>query len=139
METGVTPLKSIGAPFRRIPRRRRPEYSRCSAEWGHFLASESSKFTDAQPFDALVGRFILMYLPDPVATLKLLSRQLRSGAAIAFCEPDYTVLSTVVPEIPLLRQCEEWLREAFRRSGARVDMGMRLYQTSGMPDLLTRG
>ncbi len=95
----------------------------------HFLASEFSKFTDAQPFDALVGRFILMYLPDPVATLKLLSRQLRSGAAIAFCEPDYTVLSTVVPEIPLLRQCEEWLREAFRRSGARVDMGMRLYQT----------
>ena len=95
----------------------------------HFLASEFTDFTDARCFDALVGRFILMYLPDPVATLKLLSRQLRSGAAIAFCEPDYTVLSTVVPEIPLLRQSEEWLREAFRRSGARVDMGMRLYQT----------
>jgi ubiquinone/menaquinone biosynthesis C-methylase UbiE len=95
----------------------------------HFLASEFTDFTDARSFDAFVGRFILMYLPDPVATLKLLSRQLRSGAAIAFCEPDYTVLSTVVPEIPLLRQSEEWVREAFRRSGARVDMGMRLYQT----------
>ena len=95
----------------------------------HFLAKEFTDFSNAQPFDALVGRFILMYLPDPVATLRLLSRQLRSNAAIAFCEPDYTVLSTAVPEVPLLRQCEEWQREAFRRAGARIDMGMRLYHT----------
>jgi len=95
----------------------------------HFLANEITDFIHPQLFDALVGRFILMYLPDPVATLKLLSRHLRGGAVITFCEPDYTVLSTVVPEVPLLRQCEEWQRETFRASGARVDMGMRLYHT----------
>jgi ubiquinone/menaquinone biosynthesis C-methylase UbiE len=103
-----------------------------------FLTNEFTDFINPQLFDALVGRFILMYLPDPVATLRLLSRHLRSGAAIAFCEPDYTVLSTVVPEVPLLRQCEEWQREAFRASGARVDMGMRLYHTfrdSGFVDM----
>ncbi len=80
----------------------------------------------------------VMYLPDPAATLKLLSRHLRGGAVITFCEPDYTVLSTVVPEVPLLRQCEEWQRETFRASGARVDMGMRLYHTfrdSGFVDM----
>ena len=56
----------------------------------------------------------------------------------AFCEPDYTVLSTVVPEVPLLRQCEEWQRETFRALGACVDMGMRLYHTfrdSGFVDM----
>lgn len=94
-----------------------------------FLTNEFTEFFDSQPFDALVGRFILMYLPDPVATLSVLSRHLRSGSAIAFCEPDYTVLSTTFPEVPLLRQCEEWQREAFRRAGARTDMGMRLYHT----------
>jgi ubiquinone/menaquinone biosynthesis C-methylase UbiE len=36
----------------------------------HFLASEFTDFTDARSFDALVSRLILMYLPDPVATLK---------------------------------------------------------------------
>src|SRR6266478_5081795 len=34
-----------------------------------FQVGEFSDFWDSQPFDALVGRFILMYLPDPVATL----------------------------------------------------------------------
>lgn len=94
-----------------------------------FIANELGDFASSHLFDALVGRFILMYLPDPVATLRLLSRHLRRGAAIAFCEPDLTVLSTVVPEVPLLRQCEEWQRDAWRSSGARVDMGMRLYHT----------
>ena len=113
-----------------------------AAEAGHsnirFLANEITDFIHPQLFDALVGRFILMYLPDPAATLKLLSRHLRGGAVITFCEPDYTVLSTVVPEVPLLRQCEEWQRETFRASGARVDMGMRLYHTfrdSGFVDM----
>jgi ubiquinone/menaquinone biosynthesis C-methylase UbiE len=103
-----------------------------------FFANEFTDFINTELFDALVGRFILMYLPDPVATLKLLSRHLSGGAVITFCEPDYTVLSTVVPEVPLLRQCEEWQREAFRASGARVDMGMRLYHTfrdSGFVDI----
>src|SRR5258708_17704563 len=34
----------------------------------HFLANEITDFIHPQLFDALVGRFILMYLPDPVAT-----------------------------------------------------------------------
>jgi len=94
-----------------------------------FHALEFDDFSETEPFDALVGRFILMYLPNPVATLRRLSQHLRSGAAIAFMEPDFTVMSTVFPEIPLLQQCEQWNREAFRRAGARIDMGMRLYHT----------
>jgi trans-aconitate methyltransferase len=95
-----------------------------------FMTNEFEDLTSSQPFGALVGLFILIYLPDPVATLRLLSRHLGSGAAIAFCEPDYTVLSTTVPEVPLLRPSEKWQREAFRRAGARIDMGMHnLYHT----------
>jgi ubiquinone/menaquinone biosynthesis C-methylase UbiE len=94
-----------------------------------FQVGEFSDFADSRPFDALVGRFILMYLPDPVVILRRLSEQLRSGAVIAFMEPDFTAMSTVFPEMPLFRQCEEWSREAFRRAGARIDMGMRLYHT----------
>lgn len=94
-----------------------------------FETTEFQDFADSQPFDALVGRFILLYLPDPAATLRQLSQQLRSGAAIAFMEPDFTVDSSVFPEIPEFKDCGRWVSEALRHSGARIDMGMRLYAT----------
>ena len=93
-----------------------------------FHVTQFDDYSDPHPFDALVGRFILMYLPDPAATLRHLSRLLRSGAVIAFLEPDFSVPPRCVPEIPLVRQLEKWNAEVFRRSGARIDMGMQLYR-----------
>jgi ubiquinone/menaquinone biosynthesis C-methylase UbiE len=94
-----------------------------------FQVAEFHEFVDTQHFDALVGRFILMYLPDPVATLGHLSQQLRPGAAIAFMEPDFTVPSSVFPDLPQFKNGGHWVGEVLRRSGARIDMGMRLYAT----------
>jgi ubiquinone/menaquinone biosynthesis C-methylase UbiE len=94
-----------------------------------FQACEFNEFTEAFEFDALLGRFILMYLPDPAAVLMRLSAQLRSGGVIAFFEPAFTVPGVAFPDMPLYRQCEEWFVAALRASGATVDMGMRLHQT----------
>ena len=95
----------------------------------HLHVKEFDQFGDAAQFDALVGRFILMYLPDPVATLRHLAGSLRSGATLAFMEPDFTVPSSVFPPLPDFKNCEKWIREALRRSGARQHMGMRLHHT----------
>jgi ubiquinone/menaquinone biosynthesis C-methylase UbiE len=94
-----------------------------------FQVAEFHEFIDSQPFDALVGRFILLYLPDPAAVLRHLSQQLRPGAVIAFMEPDFTVESRVFPELPQFKNGGLWISEVLRRSGARLDMGMRLYAT----------
>jgi ubiquinone/menaquinone biosynthesis C-methylase UbiE len=94
-----------------------------------FQVAEFHEFTEAAPFDALVGRFILMYLPDPAAILRHLSEQLRPGAAIAFMEPDFTVPASVFPDLPQFKNGGSWVSEVLRRSGARIDMGMRLYAT----------
>jgi ubiquinone/menaquinone biosynthesis C-methylase UbiE len=94
-----------------------------------FQTAEFQEFTDAAPFDALIGRFILMYLPDPAVILRHLSQQLRPGATIAFMEPDVTVPSSVFPELPNFKNGGLWISEVLRRSGARIDMGMRLYAT----------
>ncbi len=94
-----------------------------------FQVAEFHEFVDSQPFDALVGRFILMYLPDPAAILRHLSQQLRSGAAIAFMEPDFTVQSRVFPDLPQFKNGWSWISEVLRRSGARIDMGMQLHAT----------
>jgi len=95
----------------------------------HFQAAEFHEFVDSHPFDALVGRFILLYLPDPVAILRRLSKQLRPGAAIVFMEPDFTVPSSLFPDLPQFENGGLWMSEVLRRSGARIDMGMRLYAT----------
>jgi len=94
-----------------------------------FQACEFTEVADTRQFDALVGRFILMYLPDPSGTLMRLSAHLRSGAVVAFFEPDFTVRSVTFPHLPLLRQCEDWFVAALQASGASLDMGMRLHQT----------
>lgn len=94
-----------------------------------FQTAQFNEFTDSQPFDALVGRFILLYLPDPSATLRHLAHVLRSGAAIVFFEPDFTVPSRVFPEMPEFERYGTFIQEVLRRSGARTDMGMRLYAT----------
>jgi ubiquinone/menaquinone biosynthesis C-methylase UbiE len=103
-------------------------------------STEFHEFADAAAFDALVGRFILMYLPDPTATLRHLAQSLCPGATIAFMEPDFTADSRIIPEMPQFRVCATWVSEALRRSGARIDMGMHLhatYRAAGFVDTAT--
>jgi ubiquinone/menaquinone biosynthesis C-methylase UbiE len=94
-----------------------------------FQATQFHEFADSAPFDALVGRFILMYLPDPAASLRHLSQYLRPGAAVAFMEPDFTAPTSVFPEVPQFKNSGSWMSEVLRHTGARIDMGMRLYAT----------
>src|SRR5262245_37739294 len=54
-----------------------------------FTQSDVSQIASNTLFDAVVGRFILMYLPDPVAVLRSLSRLVRSGGVFAFQESSW--------------------------------------------------
>ncbi|MCA9877137.1 MAG: class I SAM-dependent methyltransferase [Thermomicrobiales bacterium] len=86
-------------------------------------------------FDAVVGRLVLMYQPDPAALLRRLVRHVRPGGIVAFQELD--LLSPMAwPEAPLYTQVFCWLAEAFRAAGADPQMGMKLYTTfraAGLP------
>lgn len=75
--------------------------------------------------DAIVGRLILMHLPDPAATLARLTRVVRPGGVIAFQD---VVLATrrTEPNLPLVGAFNGWVLETLRRAGRPVDMGLRL-------------
>jgi SAM-dependent methyltransferase len=100
-----------------------------------FEQGDLTGLTFDHPFDALVGRLVLLYQPDPAATLAVLRRHLRSGGLIIMQEMDMST-GRSVPLLALAERCVEWIRETFRRSGSELDMGSRLLTTfvrAGLP------
>jgi 2-polyprenyl-3-methyl-5-hydroxy-6-metoxy-1,4-benzoquinol methylase len=91
-----------------------------------FEQADLASFESDQTFDALVGRLVLLYLPDPGGTLKRLSQYLRPGGIVAFQEFDMTATSQV-PAGELFVKLRSWLLAAFTAAGAELDMGTKLY------------
>ena len=103
-----------------------------------FMAGDVQTLDLSNDFDALIGRLVLTYLPDPAATLKQLATHLRPGGIVAFQEAEFSAYSAIArPDTPMMNQLAEWGVEVFRRSGANVGMGLDLYSTfvdAGLPE-----
>jgi SAM-dependent methyltransferase len=84
-------------------------------------------FGASEPFDAVVGRFVLIYQSDPVATLGHVRGLLRAGGILAMLEPDMSLGVRSWPPVTLWEQVSEWIRETFRHGGVHLDIGARLY------------
>src|SRR5581483_4020832 len=100
-----------------------------------FEVGDLSELRPGRTFDALIGRLVLMYLPDPAATLAQLARFVRPGGIVAFQEMEMS-LSRSVPPLRLFETSVGWVRETFRRAGFETDMGSRLFATflhAGLP------
>jgi len=76
----------------------------------------------------VVGRFILMHLPDRAAGLRGLMSALRRGGVAAFIEMDISS-ATSQPPFPLLMQCMGWITELYADVGVELEMGSKLYGT----------
>ena len=101
-----------------------------------FTQSDISRLPANKPFDAVVGRFILMYLADPVAVLRSLFLVVRPGGLFAFHEPSCAPALAVAPQLPLWTTCVSLIRECLHRSGANLEIGLALYQIfreAGLP------
>ncbi len=78
-------------------------------------------------FDAVIGRRVLMYLPDPEAALRGFAACLRPGGLVAFHEHDTAMVPASGREMPLHARVQGWLREMLVREGAELRMGFRLH------------
>ena len=100
-----------------------------------FLAGDPREISFEKPFDASVGRLVLMHHPDPVGTLRTLAGLLRPGGIIAFQEFDITGANSF-PPAPTFEQCLEWIAATFARTGTDPRMGAKLYPAfleAGLP------
>jgi SAM-dependent methyltransferase len=78
-------------------------------------------------FDAVVGRLILVHVPDPVALVRKVSTHVRPGGLVVFQEPDHTSPVATEPRAPLFEQASTWWVEATRRAGLERQMGLKLF------------
>jgi ubiquinone/menaquinone biosynthesis C-methylase UbiE len=86
-------------------------------------------------FDAVVGRLVLMYLPDPVAALARAARLLRPGGLVCLHEGDMAY-DWAEPMTPLWTQVRGWFLETLRRARVAPRMGLSLYAkfvAAGLP------
>ena len=89
-----------------------------------------------KPFDAVVGRFILQFLPDPVAALRSLSQLVHPGGVIAFHEPCWAAILPLAAHLPLWSACASLVCESLQRSGGNTEMGLtlcRIFRQAGLP------
>jgi ubiquinone/menaquinone biosynthesis C-methylase UbiE len=101
-----------------------------------FTQSDVSQITACKRFDAAVGRFILMWLLDPVSVLRQLSLLVRPGGVVAFQEPSWEPIFAISTHLPLWSSAASLMCETFRRSGANPEMGLdlyRIFQEAGLP------
>ncbi len=78
-------------------------------EAGHenvkFIEGDAQTLDLGGRFDALVGRLVLMYLPDPISVLKQLLKRLHYGGIVCFQEIDFTITRSYHnPDTPLMGQ-----------------------------------
>lgn len=86
-------------------------------------------------FDAVVGRLILMYLPDPVAALQHAAARIRPGGVVCLHEADLDYL-WASPQTPLWAQVRAWFGEALEKAGIERRMGPALFtmfRAAGLP------
>jgi ubiquinone/menaquinone biosynthesis C-methylase UbiE len=92
-----------------------------------FRAGDACSVDFEHRFDAAVGRFVLMFVDDPTAVLRRLSRAVNPGGLLAFQEHVAYVHGVSAERQPLLASMLQLFARTFERSGARLNMGLELY------------
>jgi len=93
-----------------------------------FLNADVNSIVSDRPFDAVVGRFILMFLPDPISVLRSAVRLLRPGGVVAFQEPSWAAMLALGTRLPLWSRTRHLIHDILLRSGAQPEMGIALYR-----------
>jgi len=101
-----------------------------------FMQSDVGHVVSSELFDAIVGRLILEFLPDPGAVVRSLSTLVRPGGVVVFQDAYWGPLLQLTAHLPLGARCASLIYQTFQRSGANMDMELVLYQTfqeAGLP------
>jgi SAM-dependent methyltransferase len=100
-----------------------------------FRVGDPSEIAFDRPFDAVVGRYVLLFQADSAAMVRTLAEQLRPGGAIVFHEPDWSSARSF-PPAPTYDRCCQWIIETCRQAGTDTNAAANLYMafvSAGLP------
>ena len=100
-----------------------------------FLHGDPGELSFDRPFDAVVGRYVLQFQPDPSAMLRGLAVKLVPGGTVVFHELDWTGTRSFPPS-PLYDAVNAWCVETLRRTATEAHMGVKLdraFVGAGLP------
>jgi ubiquinone/menaquinone biosynthesis C-methylase UbiE len=101
-----------------------------------FLEGDPAEMRFDRPFDAVIGRLILMYYPDPVGAVRRFAGHVREGGLIIFQEFDIANCRSL-PLAPTYETHISWIKQALSATGARTQLGLELYSVfvdAGLPE-----
>jgi ubiquinone/menaquinone biosynthesis C-methylase UbiE len=103
----------------------------------HFEEATVGDFSGIEPFDMVVGRYVLIHQSDPVAFIRTAAGLARSGGVIAFHEPCIRgEMVQSLPSVSLWQQVGEWISMAAQAVAPHCDVGGRLvehFARAGLP------
>ena len=114
-------------------RERRDEGHSANVE---FIHTDLLTFHAERSLDAVVGRYVLFFQPDPVAAIAHAAKQVRSQGIIVFHEMDVANRIRSCPDGTLFERMYALIAETLRRGGVRVDLGLHLtdlFLNAGLP------
>lgn len=106
-----------------------------------FEAVDVREYHASELYDAVVGRHILIHVPDPAAMLASAAAQVRAGGIVAFQEYDLSYQVPNSPAKPLFEKTFQLVIDVFAKTG-RANIGSRLYamfQDAGLTGVQSRG
>jgi ubiquinone/menaquinone biosynthesis C-methylase UbiE len=100
-----------------------------------FREGDPAEMKFDEPFDAVIGRFVLIFQNDPAAMLAKLAEHVRPGGLIVFHEIDLAGCQSFPPS-QIYDSCCRWITETTRLLGLDPRMGMKLHSafvSAGLP------
>jgi SAM-dependent methyltransferase len=101
----------------------------------YFRQGDPAQMSFDRPFDAVVGRYVLQFQPDPAAMLGKLAVHVKPGGVIVFHEVDWDGVRSCPPS-PTYEQCCGWIRATLRLLNVETRMGIKLHAAflaAGLP------
>jgi SAM-dependent methyltransferase len=101
----------------------------------HFVEGDPTEMSFDGPFDAVVGRYVLMYQAEPAEMVRKLVARVRPGGVVMFHEP-YRDGVRSFPPVPTYDRGWQLVDDAFRSTGADPSMGIKLHAVfvaAGLP------
>ena len=105
--------------------------------WVQFHHATLEGFTGPAPFDAVIGRYVVIHQPDPASFLRDAWRHVAPGGVLAFHEMNVARPTFICPEVPLWQQAEGWAKRALSSVSPSLDAGsmlIGLFSAAGLPE-----